>query len=206
MTRSIFVLMGLFAMGCGAAASANAGASLNSDGTVSADANAEVDTPVGTYGASAEATTPNGRPVDRAAYAQPTPGYATVANGCAERWVHMPMVLNFPSGGSTLDAQNRGVLREMVRSAQTRQDIVAVRVEGHTDHCGHEVRNQALSHQRARSVANELIAMGVPSQRVQTIGFGSTQPRANERCDRRSRDALSRNMNRRVEFSLLVCR
>ncbi len=225
----VFVMTALsFATGCGAAASANAGASINSDGTVSADADAEVDTPAGTFGAGAAASTgpggssqgayasnpygggpatrtAGGYSVDRAAYAQPTPGYATVG-GCREEWVHMPMVLNFPTGGATLDAQSRLVLREMVRSAQTRDDLVAVRVEGHTDRCGRELHNQALSQQRAQSVANELVSMGVPSERVHSVGYGSTQPRANERCGGYAREGLSRSMNRRVEFSLLVCR
>jgi outer membrane protein OmpA-like peptidoglycan-associated protein len=197
----------LLLVACGGAnANANAGASVNSDGTVSADANASVDTPVGGVGASASATTPTGAPVDTAVYATPTEGYATTHQGCVEQWVHMPMVINFPSGGAIIDAQNRQILQEMVLSAQNRPDIVAVRVEGHTDTCGNEVNNMGLSQQRAQAVANELISMGVPSQRVQMVGYGSAQPRANERCDRRSREELSRNMNRRVEFSLLVCR
>ncbi len=211
--RTILASMLLLA-GCGGA-QANAGASVNSDGTVSADANAsaEVDTPAGAYGANADAntstgasaTTTTGQPVDPSVYTQPTQGYVTTGT-CAEQWVQLPMIINFPSGGAIIDAQNRAVLQEMVRSAQGRQDIVAVRVEGHTDHCGNEANNMALSQQRAQSVANELVSMGVPAQRVQVMGYGSSMPRANESCAARAQEELSRNMNRRVEFSLLVCR
>jgi outer membrane protein OmpA-like peptidoglycan-associated protein len=133
-------------------------------------------------------------------------GYAVQTTGCTDQWVHMPLVINFPTGGAIIDAQNRGILQEMVLSAQGRQDIVAVRVEGHTDTCGAEVNNMALSNQRAQSIANELVTMGVPAERLQIIGYGSTMPRANESCERRAQEDLSRNMNRRVEFSLLVCR
>ncbi|HJL16187.1 MAG TPA: OmpA family protein [Sandaracinaceae bacterium LLY-WYZ-13_1] len=184
---------------------ANAGASVNSDGTVNADANASVDTPAGSAGVGASATAGGGSPT-------PVPasqgGYTatTVPQGCVEEWVHMPLIINFPSGGAIIDAQNRAVLQEMVRSAQSRDDISAVRVEGHTDHCGNEANNMALSQQRAVAVANELVTMGVPRERITTVGYGSTMPRANEQCDRRAREELSRNMNRRVEFSLLVCR
>ena len=184
---------------------ANAGASVNSDGTVSADANASVDTPVGTAGAGVSATAggsvaPTPVPTSQGGYAA-----TTVPANCVEEWVHMPLIINFPSGGAIIDAQNRAVLQEMVISAQARQDISAVRVEGHTDHCGNEANNMALSQQRAVTVANELVVMGVPRERVQTIGYGSRQPRANERCGRQQ-DSLSRATNRRVEFSVLVCR
>lgn len=123
---------------------------------------------------------------------------------CAEQWVHMPMLINFPTGGSTLDEQNRVILQEMVRTAQSRTDIRRVRVEGHTDTCGNELNNMQLSQSRAVSVANELVVMGVPREMIETVGYGSTQPRANEACERTQQ--LSEQTNRRVEFSLLVCR
>src|SRR5690606_1411525 len=123
----------------------------------------------------------------------------------AEQWVHMPMLINFPTGGSELDSQNRAILQEMVRTAQARQDIRRVRVEGHADTCGNELNNMQLSQNRAVTVANELVLMGVPREMLETIGYGSTQPRANENCDGR-RQELSQQTNRRVEFSLLVCR
>ncbi len=202
MIRRIILASTLLALpGCGGA-SASAGASVSSDGTVSAGASASVDTPAGDY----TATTTAGTAVDRTVYTRPVQGYAVQTTGCTDQWVHMPLVINFPSGGAIIDAQNRGILQEMVLSAQGRQDIVAVRVEGHTDHCGREVNNVALSQERARSVANELVSMGVPAERIQIIGYGSSMPRANESCERQAQEDLSRNMNRRVEFSLLVCR
>ena len=123
---------------------------------------------------------------------------------CAEQWVHMPMLITFPTSGSDIDYQNREILREMVASAQARNDIRRVRVEGHTDTCGNEMNNMALSNNRAIAVANELAVMGVPRELIDTIGYGSTQPRANENCGRQQ--GLSEQTNRRVEFSLLVCR
>jgi outer membrane protein OmpA-like peptidoglycan-associated protein len=131
------------------------------------------------------------------------PVQQTVA--CAEQWVHMPMLINFPTGGSTLDEQNRVILQEMVRTAQSRTDIRRVRVEGHTDTCGNELNNMQLSQSRAVSVANELVVMGVPREMIETVGYGSTQPRANEACEHTGTQ-LSEQTNRRVEFSLLVCR
>ncbi|MCZ7678381.1 MAG: OmpA family protein [Sandaracinaceae bacterium] len=138
----------------------------------------------------------------------PPPQPVVVQNtqpACSEQWVHMPMLINFATGGSELDAQNRAILDEMVRTAQSRSDIRRVRVEGHTDTCGNELNNMQLSQNRAVSVANELVTMGVPREMIETVGYGSTQPRANESCEGRSQE-LSEQTNRRVEFSLLVCR
>lgn len=136
---------------------------------------------------------------------QPPPQPVIVqAPPCAEQWVHMPMMINFPTSGATIDAQNREILRELVASAQARNDIRGVRVEGHTDTCGNELNNMILSQQRADSVAMELVTMGVPRELIQTVGHGSTQPRANEACGREQQ--LSEQTNRRVEFTLLVCR
>ncbi len=126
------------------------------------------------------------------------------APSCVEQWVHMPMLINFPTGGAIIDAQNRAILEEMVRTAQTRNDIRRVRVEGHTDTCGNELNNMQLSQNRAVSVAQELVTMGVPQNMLETVGYGSTQPRANEACEGRQEE-LSQQTNRRVEFSLLVC-
>lgn len=127
---------------------------------------------------------------------------------CTEEWVHMPVLIGFPTGGAIIDEQNRAILREVVRTAQARTDIRRVRVEGHTDTCGREVGNMMLSEQRATAVAQELVSMGAPADRIETIGYGSERPRADEDCtnrETRQSTALSRQTNRRVEFSILVC-
>jgi outer membrane protein OmpA-like peptidoglycan-associated protein len=112
------------------------------------------------------------------------------------------VLIGFPTGGTIIDAQNRLVLQEVVRSAQSRDDIRRVRVEGHTDSCGADINNMQLSMDRAVSVANELVTMGVPREMLETVGFSDTQPMAEERCDGRP---LSTSANRRVEFTMLVC-
>lgn len=122
---------------------------------------------------------------------------------CVDQWVHMPVRIHFPTGGAQMDAQTRAVLEQMVLTAQGRRDIRRVRVEGHTDRCGNELSNMSLSQQRAVSVAEELVAMGVPREMLDTMGYGSTQPAANEECGPNTE--LSRQENRRVEFTFLVC-
>ena len=51
-----------------------------------------------------------------------------------------------------------------------------IRVEGHTDETGPEEYNMALSERRAEAVKNALVQRGVDPRRIQTVGFGESQP------------------------------
>jgi outer membrane protein OmpA-like peptidoglycan-associated protein len=133
------------------------------------------------------------------------PQQVVVAGPCTEEWIHMPVIISFPTGGAEVDPANRAILAEVVSTARVRTDIRRVRVEGHTDTCGSENNNMSLSTGRAENVALALVELGVPRELIETVGFGSTQPRANEACGRAQQE-LSRQTNRRVEFSILVCR
>lgn len=64
-----------------------------------------------------------------------------------------------------------------------------IQVAGHTDSKGSEQYNLDLSQQRADSVKNALVQRGVDPMRIQTMGYGESQPIS-------SSDA----MNRRVEI------
>jgi outer membrane protein OmpA-like peptidoglycan-associated protein len=72
----------------------------------------------------------------------------------------------------------------------------AIIIEGHTDDIGSSADNLILSRNRAESVYQYLLSKGISSNRMQTVGYGETQPLNTERND----DA--RAMNRRVEFRL----
>jgi len=67
-------------------------------------------------------------------------------------------------------------------------------VQGHTDSIGSAAYNQRLSERRADSVAGYLQDLGVRSSRIQTIGYGKSQPRATNST------AAGRQLNRRVEI------
>ena len=51
-----------------------------------------------------------------------------------------------------------------------------IRVEGHADATGLPAWNKVLSRWRAQMVRNELIARGVPADRLGIIGFGDKSP------------------------------
>jgi outer membrane protein OmpA-like peptidoglycan-associated protein len=67
-----------------------------------------------------------------------------------------------------------------------------IQVAGHTDSRGSEQYNLDLSQRRADSVKNALVQRGVDPMRIQTIGYGESQPVS-------SSDA----MNRRVEIVIV---
>ncbi len=63
-----------------------------------------------------------------------------------------------------------------------------IRVEGHTDSKGSEAYNQTLSEKRAMAVKNTLTQRGVDPVRIQTVGYGESQPIS-------SNDAVNRRVN-----------
>lgn len=69
-------------------------------------------------------------------------------------------------------------------------------VEGHTDSVGSDEYNQKLSERRAASVRKALVELGVPAEKVQSIGYGESQPIAD------NGNYQGRALNRRVEFKL----
>lgn len=71
-----------------------------------------------------------------------------------------------------------------------------IQVAGHTDSTGSEVYNQQLSERRATSVQNALINQGVAAARMQTVGFGESQPIADNSTE------AGRQLNRRVVVTI----
>ena len=51
-----------------------------------------------------------------------------------------------------------------------------IRVEGHTDSRGSTARNLTLSKQRAGTVADRLIELGISKEKITIAGFGPAQP------------------------------
>jgi len=72
--------------------------------------------------------------------------------------------------------------------------MLHIMINGHTDDKGREVYNQNLSRNRAKTVADYLIQLGVPEKRINWSGHGSTKPIADNSSEK------GRQKNRRVEF------
>lgn len=71
-----------------------------------------------------------------------------------------------------------------------------ITILGHTDHYGSASYNKVLSEKRAKSVLDYLIKAGLNKTRIQSLGFGNSQPLSTSRKDE------GRKKNRRVEFKI----
>ncbi len=73
-----------------------------------------------------------------------------------------------------------------------------LQIAGHTDSIGSEAHNLRLSKARAEAVATYLSSKGVATERLTTIGYGSSKPIATNATEE------GRAQNRRVEFILVA--
>ena len=71
-------------------------------------------------------------------------------------------------------------------------------IKGHTSSEGNAENNQRLSERRAEAVKNYLINKGIAINRLQTKGFGATQPVSVEKTED------NRRLNRRIEFEIIA--
>ena len=99
----------------------------------------------------------------------------------------------FDFNSAALRSASRESLREMGDVFEKYPDTT-IRVEGHTDSVGSASYNERLSERRASTVANYLESLGVRSSRLDTVGYGESQPRATNST------ASGRQLNRRVEI------
>jgi outer membrane protein OmpA-like peptidoglycan-associated protein len=107
----------------------------------------------------------------------------------------MPSNITFDSGGHTLSSSFFEVMDSVVLVVQEFEKTIIVSA-GHTDSKGSDSYNQALSERRANSVAEYLLKKGVVEARIESVGFGESQPVAD------NGSAEGRAFNRRVEISL----
>lgn len=104
--------------------------------------------------------------------------------------------VHFQSGKSVILADSYNLLQQVV-DAVIKNGVKRIRVEGHTDNRGKKESNQKLSEDRARAVADYLIAQGIDAQRIESVGYGDSKPVAPNLT------ARGRELNRRVEFIVL---
>lgn len=107
----------------------------------------------------------------------------------------MPENVTFDFNSTILKPAFRPDLQNV---ANTLKDYPSTFVDiyGHTDSVGSAEVNQRISEQRAQTVANTLVTMGVQQARIATRGYGFTMPVASNDTEQ------GRAQNRRVEIRL----
>jgi outer membrane protein OmpA-like peptidoglycan-associated protein len=99
----------------------------------------------------------------------------------------------FDFNSSALRSSSRSAMQEMA-SVFEKYPNTTISVQGHADSVGTVSYNERLSQRRANSVAGYIESLGVRSNRVETLGYGESQPRATNTT------ASGRQLNRRVEI------
>ncbi len=101
--------------------------------------------------------------------------------------------LTFQSGKADVGPEQRGLLDKVRRATDVFPNSQIV-IEGHTDSYGGDETNMALSRRRAESVSSYLSGtLGVPAARISAVGYGETQPIANNETPQ------GRERNRRID-------
>lgn len=104
--------------------------------------------------------------------------------------------VNFEFGKSSLTPESYPVLVNAVQVLLSNPDM-KVEIQGHTDNIGSDSFNKKLSEQRAETVKRFLVAKGIATSRLSTVGVGSSNPVAD------TKTAEGRSLNRRIEFKVL---
>lgn len=99
----------------------------------------------------------------------------------------------FDTGKSELSFASRTALDRFANSLISNPDT-DIKIFGHTDSTGSDAINNPLSERRAEAVYKYLSMRGINTLRMQSYGFGSTQPIADNATN------WGRTQNRRVEI------
>ena len=110
--------------------------------------------------------------------------------------LEMPSGITFGFNSSDVNAKFYSVL-DKVASTLNAYDQTTVNVAGYTDSIGSESYNMQLSKERADSVTQYLQSRGVSARRLNSIGYGESNP-----VDTNETEAGRAN-NRRVEITLV---
>jgi len=104
--------------------------------------------------------------------------------------------VSFTTGSHVLTAEDKVYLDEMVILMRT-NDLLKIRVNGHTDNVGDDGFNTNLSRERAKAVHDYLKANGIDASRLSFTYYGPTRPIADNDTEE------GRAINRRVEFEII---
>ncbi len=104
--------------------------------------------------------------------------------------------VTFETGSDKLKSESQGALNEAVQILKNHPRVV-VQIQGHTDNVGNSAINQTLSDKRAMAVKKYLTDNGVGADRLESKGYGASQPIADNNT------VEGRAQNRRIEFKVL---
>ena len=102
----------------------------------------------------------------------------------------------FNSGKATLKEESYARLSNLLEYMTAKESVV-IELAGHTDSMGSGEANQRLSEARAVEVKRYLVSRGIDARRINAVGYGETQPVADNDT------AEGRRENRRTVVTVL---
>jgi outer membrane protein OmpA-like peptidoglycan-associated protein len=102
----------------------------------------------------------------------------------------------FDFNKSTLRPESKNELENLVQLMKDNPTL-KIEISGHTDNVGSATYNKTLSQARAKAVVDYLIAAGISSNRLTSVGYGFDKPIAPNDTDE------GRQLNRRTEFKII---
>jgi outer membrane protein OmpA-like peptidoglycan-associated protein len=122
---------------------------------------------------------------------KPTVSHVTVKDGK----LNVRAGMSFKGSGPTLDVAQPSalILDELADVLLAHPEIKKVRIEAHWDTSLPQDKAQELTQQQAKAIAAYLTKQGVPAERIEVVGSGSTKPIV-------PNIGMAKLRNRRVEF------
>ena len=120
---------------------------------------------------------------------------AAPAAPAAKAAAPVPYTIMFGFNSSQIDADANRVVKDVV-AAYKKSTVGSVVVSGFADRAGDPAYNANLSQKRAKTVADALVAGGIPRAKIGTVYFGEN------RSKRATDDGVRSVENRRVEIEL----
>lgn len=105
--------------------------------------------------------------------------------------------IRFAPGTADISERSLPLVEEIADVLLRESRIKLIEIRGHTDNRGPQDVNQKLSEERADAVRQQLMRLGVPSQRLQVRGFGASRPIVPNIT------SANRARNRRVDVAIL---
>jgi OmpA-OmpF porin, OOP family len=104
--------------------------------------------------------------------------------------------LQFDSGSANIKPASVGRVNNLF-NALKEIPTLEIQIAGHTDNVGNPQDNQKLSEARANAVKDYLVKKGIAANRINTKGFGDTEPIASNATDK------GRAENRRIAVNIV---
>ena len=133
----------------------------------------------------------NGCPIEKPA---PKKEYSRIT--VTEKQIILKQMVHFETGKSVIMPDSFAILDE-VADVLIQNPNIRIRVDGHTDSQGSFDLNMKLSQSRADSVKQHLANKGIDSMRIETMGYGPSNPIDTNRTP------SGRAKNRRVEIYII---